>query len=114
MFSVEQSGKAQITDTGWSAEIVIPRAALDNVPVEPGTEWGFNIVRNDLQPVSIWKDVGPVFNTPSQFGRLVIGSYDSWWKAAWEDGVKGRFESISGEMKEKKELLILPSKDLAE
>jgi len=101
VFAVEPYGKAQTTDTGWSAEIVIPRAALNNISFEAGTEWGFNIARNDLQPVSIWKDVGPVFNTPSQFGRMVIGDYKSWWDAAWKEGVIGKLEAITGDMKQR-------------
>jgi len=101
VFPVLPYGKARMTDTGWSAEIVIPRLALENTTLDVGREWGFNIVRNDLQPVSIWKDVGPVFNTPSQFGRMVIGDYKDWWYAVWEEGVVRRFKTISEELKQK-------------
>jgi len=100
VFPVLPYGRAQMTDTGWTAEIVIPHMALENAAFDAGREWGFNIVRNDLQAVSIWKDVGPVFNTPGQFGRMVIGDYRHWWYAVWEEGVIRSIKAVSEEMKQ--------------
>lgn len=76
--------KTKVLRDRWTSEVVIPLAELQNaLPVTPGAEWGFNIMRNDLNNYSLWKSTGGAFHTPSMFGTLVMGDYGTWWKKAY-------------------------------
>ncbi len=94
-FKTRPSGAVKITDTGWTAELVFPDQGLHQGDLQPGREWGFNMVRNDETPVGIWKDMGAVFNEPKQFARLVIGDGPTWWRGTWEKGVVPSFSQMS-------------------
>jgi len=96
-FPEKPVGKAMLTPQGWSAEIVLSRAALNNVALNPGDTWGFDLARNDLIPVAIWKETGIAFNTPSQFGRLTIGDYRTWWEQQWDSKIVGTVQTLEKE-----------------
>ena len=97
-FSARPNCRVKITETGWTAEMVFPDQGIRKGDFLPGKEWGFNLARND-EPnlaVCIWKEVGAVFNEPKQFGRLIIGDYETWWQGVWKGGMVSRYETISG------------------
>lgn len=97
-FSSRPACNVQLTDRGWTAEMVFPDQGIRKGDLLPGREWGMNLVRNDEVPVSIWKEVGAVFNAPNQFGRLIVGDYETWWREVWDEGMGKRCEVITGEV----------------
>lgn len=89
---------ARLSPKGWSAEFSLSTAALRQPALRLGDQWGFNAVRNDAMPAAIWKHVAPDFNTPTMFGLLVLGDYQTWWRQSVEATVARRFAEISSRL----------------
>jgi hypothetical protein len=90
-FTAVHDFKSKVHGDRWTAEYVYPTKGL-----KPGEEWGINIVRNDESYYSMWRHISGAFAQPKLFGRLVIGSYEDWWKAVFEKGTVQRIKEVSG------------------
>ncbi len=66
------------TPTGWSAELIVPFAAVVSEPPERGAEWRVNFYRIDrpdgaegARELSAWSPtLAPSFHAPERFGTL--------------------------------------------
>ena len=64
------------TDMGYTVEMRIPFAAMEQSVPEPGSVWGINFTREGptCGGMSTWAPVGRKFCSPQQFGLLIFGS----------------------------------------
>ena len=84
----------KVSSAGWTSEVAIPLDELRNGLPVAGTEWGFNMVRNDENNYSIWKYTGGAFHNPSLFGTLVIGDPGTWWRELYEERIEPDMEVL--------------------
>jgi len=99
-FPVRPAHKSSLTDTGWTTELAFPMASMLGAKLVEGEAWGFNLVRNDKRDSAcvIWRPVGPIFYTPSQYGRMVVGDYATWWRRQVEEQASGELTGIGHRM----------------
>lgn len=86
-FTAVHDFKSRVNTDLWTAEYAYPATGL-----KAGDEWGLNIVRNDESYYAMWRHISGAFAQPKLFGRLVIGSYEDWWKAVFERGTVQRIK----------------------
>lgn len=79
VFDGTWKSKTKITPDRWFSEIAIPLSELQNSELIPGSKWGFNLCRNDINNFAIWRHTGGSFHDPTMFGIMIIGDYKTWW-----------------------------------
>jgi len=97
-FPVKPTYRSRLTDKGWSIEIAFPLASMRGAKLVEGEQWGFNLVRNDRAACVIWKPVGTVFYTPSQYGRMMVGDYATWWRRKVEEEAVSQVADVGRRM----------------
>ncbi|MCL5674449.1 MAG: hypothetical protein M1501_01725 [Candidatus Omnitrophica bacterium] len=66
---------------GWMMEVRIPWSSLSSLLPKDGEIWGINICRDyGGVPFSTWMGVGLYFAQPGDFGFLVFGNQEQWWR----------------------------------
>jgi len=93
-FSPKPYFKSKINGKCLTWEFVFPIQKNDKCYLKPGEEWGFNIVRNDELPFSMWKIISGSYNEPKSFGCLIIGDYKEWWNTVWNKKTKTKLAEI--------------------
>lgn len=76
---------ARIAGDTVTSEVSIELASLGVSAMEPGAQWGLNLMRNgENSCAGCWSPISGGYHNPATFGALLIGSREVYWSVQGE------------------------------